>query len=217
MSVLSVVVVVSRSLGSAVAVHRGSSGGDVRVSGSLVTSGGHSALLAASPALLEPVSSSSSVLLAGVTSAVSTATVGQRSAVASSVVSGTVGTISSHEGEKACEERGLGFGSRSLILTELLAVCQVSGVTRLLCAPITSPDTRAIKLSLRAANAKQNPGHQALPVVFWQPPSTIKTQHFWLRCPDTRTVCTHWRLPSHQTHLTYYLGPGKAHADPTCV
>ena len=50
-------------------------------------------------------SSSSSVLLAGVTSAVSTATVGQRSAVASSVVSGTVGTISSHEGEKACEER----------------------------------------------------------------------------------------------------------------
>ena len=35
----------------------------------------------------------------------STATVGQRSAVASSVVSGTVEAISSHEGEKACEER----------------------------------------------------------------------------------------------------------------
>ena len=100
-----VVVVVSRSLGSAVAVHRGGGGGSVGVGRSLVTSGGHTGLLATSPALLEPVPSSSSVLLAGVTSAVSTATVGQRSAVASSVVSGTVEAISSHEGEKACEER----------------------------------------------------------------------------------------------------------------
>ena len=99
-----VVVVVSRGLGGAVAVHRGGGGGSVGVGGSLVTSGGHSGLLATSPALLEPVPSSSSVLLAGVTSAVSTATVGQRSAVASSVVSGTVESISSHEGEKACEE-----------------------------------------------------------------------------------------------------------------
>ena len=100
-----VVVVVSRSLGGAVAVHRGGGGGSVGVGRSLVTSGGHTGLLATSPALLEPVPSSSSVLLAGVTSAVSTATVGQRSAVASSVVSGTVEAISSHEGEKACEER----------------------------------------------------------------------------------------------------------------
>lgn len=98
-----VVVVVSRGLGGAVAVHRGGGGGSVGVGGSLVTSGGHSGLLATSPALLEPVPSSSSVLLAGVTSAVSTATVGQRSAVASSVVSGTVESISSHEGEKAKE------------------------------------------------------------------------------------------------------------------
>jgi len=98
-----VVVIVSRGLGGAVAVHRGGGGGSVGVGGSLVTSGGHSGLLATSPALLEPVPSSSSVLLAGVTSAVSTATVGQRSAVASSVVSGTVESISSHEGEKAKE------------------------------------------------------------------------------------------------------------------
>ena len=103
---LVIVVVISRGLGGAVAVHRG--GGGVGVGGSLVASGGHSGLLAASSAGLEPVPSSSSVLLAGV-APVSTATVGQRSAVASSVVPGTVESISSHEGEKACEQREISF------------------------------------------------------------------------------------------------------------